>query len=79
MELGIQATTFEHKGVRYLAWSGWPKRRTNAETQCIYIARMKDPWTLDSPRVLISKPEYEWERQWVNPDGSRYGLPHLCE
>lgn len=40
---GIQATTFEHKGVRYLAWSGWPKRRTNAETQCIYIARMKDP------------------------------------
>ena len=72
---GIQATTFEHKGVRYLAWSGWPKRRTNAETQCIYIARMKDPWTLDSPRVLISKPEYEWERQWVNPDGSRTAYP----
>ena len=43
--------------------------------QCIYIARMKDPWTLDSPRVLISKPEYEWERQWVNPDGSRTAYP----
>ncbi|WP_049132428.1 family 43 glycosylhydrolase, partial [Bacteroides fragilis] len=41
----------------------------------IYIARMKDPWTLDSPRVLISKPEYEWERQWVNPDGSRTAYP----
>ena len=36
---------------------------------------MKDPWTLDSPRVLISKPEYEWERQWVNPDGSRTAYP----
>lgn len=72
---GIQATTFEHRGVRYLLWSGWPKRRISAETQCIYIARMKDPWTLDTPRVLISKPEYEWERQWVNPDGSRTAYP----
>ncbi|MCD8183280.1 MAG: glycoside hydrolase family 43 protein [Bacteroides sp.] len=72
---GIQATTFEHRGVRYLVWSGWPKRRSNAETQCIYITRMKDPWTLDTPRVMISKPEYEWERQWVNPDGSRTAYP----
>ena len=72
---GIQATTFEHRGEHYLLWSGWPKRRSNAETQCIYIARMKNPWTLDTPRVMISKPEYEWERQWVNPDGSRTAYP----
>lgn len=72
---GIHPTTFEHKGQLYLLWSGWPSRRINTETQCIYIARMKDPWTLDSERVMISQPEYEWERQWVNPDGSRTAYP----
>lgn len=72
---GILATVFEHKGTLYLLWSGWPRRRIYAETQCIYIARMANPWTIDSPRVLISKPEYEWERQWVNPDGTRTAYP----
>lgn len=72
---GIHPTTFEHKGVLYLLWSGWPSRRISTETQCIYIARMKDPWTLDSERVLISRPEYEWERQWINTDGSRTAYP----
>lgn len=68
---GIHASTFIHKGVQYLIWSGWPKRRIVEETQCIYIARMKNPWTLDGGRIILSKPEYDWERQWVNPDGSR--------
>ena len=72
---GIHATTFLHRGVQYLLWSGWPKRRINAETQCIYIASMANPWTLQSSRILISKPEYEWERQWINPDGTRTAYP----
>lgn len=77
---GIHPTVFEHKDQLYLLWSGWPTRRINTETQCIYIARMKDPWTLDSKRVMISQPEYEWERQWVNPDGSRTAYPiHVNE
>lgn len=32
---GIHASTFVHKGVQYLIWSGWPKRRIMEETQCI--------------------------------------------
>lgn len=72
---GIHPSTFEHAGQLYLLWSGWPSRRIDSETQCIYIARMKDPWTLDSKRVMISQPEYEWERQWINPDGSRTAYP----
>lgn len=72
---GIHASTFVHRGVQYLAWSGWPKRRIVEETQCIYLARMKNPWTLDSPRIQLSAPEYTWERQWVNPDGSRTAYP----
>ena len=38
---GIHASTFVHKGVQYLIWSGWPKRRIMEETQCIYIAKMR--------------------------------------
>ena len=62
-------------GQLYLLWSGWPQRRNETETQCIYIARMENPWTVSSERVMISKPEYEWERQWINPDGNRSAYP----
>lgn len=62
-------------GRLYLLWSGWPKRRTETETQCIYIARMENPWTTATERVMISKPDYEWERQWINPDGRRSAYP----
>lgn len=62
-------------GELYLLWSGWPKRRAETETQCIYIAKMENPWTICSDRVMISMPEYEWERQWINPDGNRSAYP----
>jgi GH43 family beta-xylosidase len=68
---GIHPSVIQHKGNLYMAWSGWQSRRVRVETQCIYIAKMKNPWTLQSDRVLLSKPEYEWERQWINPDGSK--------
>ena len=36
---------------------------------------MANPWTLEGERVMISKPDYEWERQWINPDGDRSAYP----
>ncbi len=57
----------------YMVWSGWQTRRIKEETQCIYIARMENPWTLASERVLISKPELEWETIWQNEDGRNPG------
>lgn len=71
----IQPNVFEHRGELYMTWSGWETKRLYKETQCIYIARMSDPLTLVFPRIMISQPEYEWERQWVNPDGSKFGYP----
>jgi GH43 family beta-xylosidase len=68
---GIHPNVIEHNGSLYMTWSGWQSRRVRVENQCIYIAKMKNPWTLASDRVLLSKPEYEWERQWINPDGSK--------
>ena len=67
----IHPNVFEHRGEWYMTWSGWQSRRVSTEHQCIYIAKMKNPWTLESDRVLLSKPEVEWERQWINPDGSK--------
>lgn len=70
----IDGSVFEHKGEWYMVWSGWQTRRVDTETQCIYIARMANPWTLGSERVLISKPELEWERHYVNENG--WNPPH---
>ncbi|MBP5388622.1 MAG: glycoside hydrolase family 43 protein [Prevotella sp.] len=72
---GLHPTSIVVHGQQYLLWSGWQHRRSETETQCIYIARMKNPWTLDSERVLISQPELEWERQWINPNGDRSNYP----
>ena len=72
---GLHPTSVIVRGQQYLLWSGWQHRRTETETQCIYIARMKNPWTLDKERVLLSEPELEWERQWINPNGDRSNYP----
>ena len=56
----IDATTFELRGEHYLVWSGW-KGATDGE-QDLFIAHMKDPQTIDSPRTLISEPTYDWEK-----------------
>ncbi len=44
----------------YFVWSGWEGDINIAQN--IYIAKMSNPYTLTSDRVLISKPEFDWER-----------------
>lgn len=46
---------------KYFIWSGW-EGITNV-SQNIYIARMSNPWTINSDRFCISRPEYDWEKQ----------------
>ena len=46
----------------YALWSGWPENRTTDRTpQYLYMARMSNPWTISSDRVLISSPAEPWE------------------
>ncbi|MBB4037270.1 GH43 family beta-xylosidase [Dysgonomonas hofstadii] len=71
----IHPHVFEYNEELYLLWSGWQTKRVYAETQVLYIAKLENPWTLSSQRVKISEPEYEWERQWVNPDGYKTAYP----
>lgn len=70
----IDGSVFENKGKWYMVWSGWQTRRVDTEIQCIYIAEMENPWTLGSERVLISRPELEWERHYINEKG--WNPPH---
>lgn len=56
----LDATTFEHRGIRYLVWAQKdPQIRGNSN---LYIAEMENPWTIREPQVMISKPEYDWEK-----------------
>ncbi|HVF89255.1 MAG TPA: glycoside hydrolase family 43 protein [Blastocatellia bacterium] len=56
----IDGSVFEHKGRLYVIWSGWEGDENG--TQNIYIARMKNPWTIEGHRVRISSPAYPWEK-----------------
>lgn len=62
----LDATVFESKGKRYLVWAekvGVGKMISN-----LYIAEMESPTKLKSQQILLSTPDYEWERVgfWVN-------------
>ena len=64
----IDATVLSVKGQLYLVWSGW--EGTENISQNLYIAAMSNPWTLASPRAVISRPTLQWERRggppWIN-------------
>lgn len=55
----IDGDVFEYKKQLYMIWSGW-EGDTNGQ-QNIYIAKMKNPWTIESQRVKISSPQFDWE------------------
>lgn len=62
----LDATTFEHRGVRYLVWAQKdPNIRGNTN---LYLARMDTPWSIVQPQVMLTRPEFEWEQigYWVN-------------
>ena len=56
----IDPSVFENKGKAYLIWSGW-NGPTNG-VQRIFIAQLKNPWTLGSKPVVISSPDLPWEK-----------------
>ena len=56
----LDATTFAHRGTRYLVWAQRdPAVKNNTD---LYIAKMDTPTTLAGPAVLLSRPEFDWEK-----------------
>ena len=65
-DFSLDATVLEHRGERYFVWAekvGKGKKISN-----LYIARMESPTRLATAQVLLTSPDYDWERVgfWVN-------------
>jgi GH43 family beta-xylosidase len=54
----IDPTVFTYRGTRYFVYSV----SLGSESQ-LAIARMRNPWTLVGPEVIIAKADRDWERQ----------------
>ena len=55
----LDATTFEHRGARYLVWAqSVPERRGTS----LFIAKMDTPWSIAGRQVCITQPDLPWER-----------------
>lgn len=59
----IDGTVFPYKGNHYFIWSG---HNGKDAVQRLYIARMKNPWTLATEKVEIAAPQYPWEQNGIN-------------
>jgi GH43 family beta-xylosidase len=69
----IDGSVFEDAGKLYFIWSGWEGDENG--TQSIYIARMSNPWTVESRRTRVSTPEYPWEKVGDMPANLLPGNP----
>lgn len=69
---GIDGSPFEYNNEIYYVWSGWPGN-LNVQ-QCIYIAKMSNPYTIVGERVEISCPTEQWEKM-----GGGDSLPFINE
>ncbi len=57
----LDATTFEHRGKRYMVWAQHPPEFDG--NTALYIAEMDTPWSIKQPQIELTRPEYEWEEQ----------------
>jgi GH43 family beta-xylosidase len=56
----LDATVFENRGTRYLVWAQRdPAVKNNTD---LYISKMDSPTSISGPQVLLSRPEFDWEK-----------------
>lgn len=62
----LDGTIFENKGVYYYVWA--EKVGVGKQISNLYIAQMESPTKLKTVQVLLTTPDYDWERYgfWVN-------------
>lgn len=62
----LDATVFEDAGNYYFVWA--EKVGVGKQISNLYIAQMESPYKLKTVQVLLTTPDYDWERVgfWVN-------------
>ena len=65
-DFSLDATVFENKGKYYYVWA--EKTGVGKKISNLYIAEMESPVKLKTVQVLLTTPDYDWERIgfWVN-------------
>ena len=65
-DFSLDATVFENKGKHYYVWA--EKTGVGKKVSNLYIAEMENPHKLKTVQVLLTTPDYDWERVgfWVN-------------
>ena len=62
---GLDGTVLEHRGQRYFLYAGYGDFPEHGSA--LYIARMRDPVTLEGEEACLTIPEFDWERQGGMP------------
>jgi len=70
----IDGSVFAHRKQLYMVWSGWEGDQNGSQE--IYIAKMKNPWTIEGRRVQLSSAVYDWENHGTLNDP--YNPPHVA-
>ncbi|WP_186577046.1 family 43 glycosylhydrolase [Aquibacillus kalidii] len=62
-DFSLDATVFEHNGKSYYIWAQKENGISN-----LYMDELVNPWTIKGEPMLLSTPDYAWERIgfWVN-------------
>ncbi len=60
----LDATTFVHKEKRYLIWA--QNVRGGNHGTALVLSEMKNPTTLTGPEVILTEPEFSWEKMKYN-------------
>lgn len=62
----LDATVFKNRGEYYCIWA--EKVSVGKQISNLYIAKMETPYKLKTHQVLLTTPDYDWERVgfWVN-------------
>ena len=65
VQFSLDATVFEDHGKRYYVWA--EKVGVGRQISNLYIAEMETPNKLKTVQVLLTTPDYDWERVgfWV--------------
>lgn len=58
----LDATSFAVNGQRYLLWTQRP-RSSKKHMTAIYIAKMNSPLSITGKAVMLTQPEYAWEKR----------------
>ena len=56
----LDASVFEHRGKRYLLWA--QRDPAIKSSSNLYIARMDSPLSITGQPVMLSQPDFEWEK-----------------